>query len=53
MPRAIIDGDRARIDAVRDFDYCSRNDFTIRYQEREVSISHLPAIEFFVSYPTS
>jgi hypothetical protein len=50
MPRAIIDGDRVRIKGVRDFDYRSRNDFTARYQEREVSISHLTSIDFFVSY---
>jgi hypothetical protein len=50
MPRAIIDGDRVRINGVRDFDYRSRNDFTVRYQEREVSISHLTSIDFFVSY---
>jgi len=39
-----------RINGVRDFDYRSRNDFTVRYQEREVSISHLTSIDFFVSY---
>ena len=50
MPRAIIDGDRVRINGVRDFDYRSLSDFTVRYQEREVSISHLTSIDFFVSY---
>ena len=50
MPRAIIDGDRVRINGVRDFDYRSRNDFTARYEEREVSISHLTSVDFFVSY---
>lgn len=38
MPRATIDGDRVRINGVRDFDYRSR------------SISHLTSVDFFVSY---
>jgi hypothetical protein len=50
VPRAIIDGDRVRITGVRNFDYRSRNDFTVRYEEREISLSHLKAIDFFVSY---
>src|SRR5262249_55022517 len=50
MPRAIIDGDHVRITGVRNFDYRSRNDFTVRYEEREISLSHLKAIDFFVSY---
>jgi hypothetical protein len=50
MPRAIIDGDHVHITGVRDFDYRSRDDFTVRYEERDVSISHLTSIDFFVSY---
>jgi hypothetical protein len=50
MPWAIINGDRVHIYGVRDFDYRSRNDFTVRYQEREVSMSHLTSIDLFVSY---
>jgi hypothetical protein len=50
MPRAIIDGDRVRFTGVRNFDYRSRNDFTVRYKEREVQLSHLTGIDFFVSY---
>jgi len=50
MPRVTIDGDRVRITGVRNFDYRSRNDFTVRYEEREVQLSHLVALDFYVSY---
>jgi hypothetical protein len=50
MPRAVIDGDRVRLTGVRNFDYRSRNDFTVHYEEREVQLSHLVALDFFVSY---
>ena len=50
MPRAIIDGDRVRITGVRNFEYSGRNDFKVRYEEREVSLSHLTSVDFFISY---
>src|SRR5215510_8627693 len=50
MPRAFIDGDRVRITGVRNFEYRSRDDFTVRYEEREVSLSHLNSLDFYVSY---
>jgi hypothetical protein len=50
MPRAFIDGDRVRITGVRNFEYRSRDDFTIRYEEREVSLSHLTSLDFYLSY---
>jgi hypothetical protein len=50
MPRATIDGDRVRITGVRNFDYRSRDDFTVRYEEREVSLAHLTGLDFFISY---
>jgi hypothetical protein len=50
MPRAVIEGDRVRLTGVRNFDYRSRNDFTVRHEEREVQLSHLVALDFYVSY---
>jgi hypothetical protein len=52
MPRALIDGDRVRITGVRNFDYRTRSDFTVRHEEREVQLSHLTGLDFYVSYFT-
>ena len=50
MPRAFIEGDHVRITGVRNFDYRSRDDFTVRHEEREFNLSHLTGLDFFVSY---
>jgi hypothetical protein len=52
MPRATIDGDHVHLTGVRNFQYRSRNDFTVAYQERDVLLSHLVALDFYVSYFT-
>jgi hypothetical protein len=50
MPRATVEGDRVRFIGFRLFDYRSTDDFTVRYEEREVLLSHLTAVDFFLSY---
>src|SRR5499426_3234520 len=50
MPRAFIDDDRVRITGVRNFEYRSLDDFTVRYEEREVSLSYLNSLDFYLSY---
>jgi hypothetical protein len=50
MPRAIINGDRVRLTGFRNFDYRSTDDFTVRWEEREVSLAHLTSLACFISY---
>jgi hypothetical protein len=50
MPRVFMDGDRVRITGVRNFEYRTRDDFTVRYEERELSLSHLSGVDFYISY---
>ena len=50
IPQAIINGDNVRLIGVRDFEFRSRTDFTKRYIERDVSLSHLTGIDLFISY---
>jgi len=50
MPRAFIDGDRVRLTGVRNFDYRSRDEFTVHYEERDIALSHVTGLDFFVSY---
>lgn len=50
LPRAYVNGDSVRIVGVRDFDYRSQDDFTPRYLEREVRLSQLTGVDFYISY---
>lgn len=50
LPRAYVSGDDVRIVGVRDFSYRSVSDFTPRYLEREVKLSSLAGVDFYISY---
>jgi len=50
MPRVTIDGDLVRITDVRNFEYRTASDFTVLYEDREVLVSHLTSVDFFISY---
>jgi hypothetical protein len=50
MPRVKVSGDRVVISGFRNFDYRTLDDFTARYETREVQLSHLTGIDFYISY---
>jgi hypothetical protein len=52
LPRAVVDGDKARITGFRNFEYRNRDDFTEHYEEREVSLDHLTSVDLYISYWT-
>jgi hypothetical protein len=52
MPRAIVNGDNVHLTGVRNFNYRSRNNFTERWEERDVQLSHVTGLDFYVSYFT-
>jgi len=50
LPTAQIDGDRVRLSGVRNFTYRTRDDFDVHYEEREVLLSHLTSVDFYISF---
>jgi len=50
MPEVEIDGDRVVLRGFRNFSYRAADDFTVRYEEREVLLSDLQAVDLFVAY---
>ncbi len=50
LPRAYVSGDNVRLVGVRDFEYRGVDDFTPRYRERDVQLSHLTGVDFYISY---
>lgn len=49
-PRAAVDGDTVRFTNYRHFVYRTRDDFDVRYEEREVDVSRIDSVDLFVSY---
>ena len=50
MPQVQIQGDRVHITGYRDFAYRSTDDYDIHYEERDLRLSDLQSLDFFVSY---
>jgi Domain of unknown function (DUF4105) len=50
MPRAIINGNHVLLLNCRNFDYRSTDDFIVRYEDREVSLTNLTSVDFYISY---
>jgi len=50
MPRVQVDGDRVRVTGVRDFSFRGRDDFNVRYEDREFLLSRMTGVDFYISY---
>lgn len=50
LPRAVVAGDQVRLLNCRNFAYRTVDDFDLRYEAREVLLSHLTGVDLFVSY---
>lgn len=50
LPRAIVNGDHIKITGVRDFQFKSRHEFTEHRITREVLLSDLVGIDFYLSF---
>ena len=50
LPEVVRDGDRVVLKNFRNFDYRSTTDFTPHYETREVLLSHLTSLDFYISY---
>ena len=50
LPQAFRDGDRVLLKNFRNFEYRSTTDFTPHYESREVLLSDLASLDFYISY---
>ena len=50
LPYAIIEGDQAKIHNIRNFDYRTENDFTVRYYDKTFDLNKLETADYVLSY---
>jgi len=50
LPYAIIEGDQAKIHNIRNFDYRTENDFSIRYYDKTFDLNKLDSVDYVLSY---
>ncbi|WP_166442606.1 DUF4105 domain-containing protein [Phragmitibacter flavus] len=50
LPRAVVEGDMVMLNGMRNFDYRTKSDFEVRYEERVVDLAKIKAVDFFISY---
>lgn len=50
LPRVTIDGNQARIRNIRNFDYRTENDFSVRYFDKTFDLNKLTTIDYALSY---
>lgn len=49
-PQVLGDGDHLRLLNYRNFVYRSRDDFDVRYEERDIDVARIVSLDLFVSY---
>ncbi len=50
LPWAEVEGDRAVVHNVRNIDYRTETDFTVRYEDRELDLSKIRSLDLFLAY---
>jgi Domain of unknown function (DUF4105) len=50
LPSATIEGDQVTIHNIRNLDYHSETDYTVRYYDKTVQLSQLRTVDLFLSY---
>jgi hypothetical protein len=50
LPRATFDGNRVTVRNIRNFDYKTENDFTVRYYDKVFDLTKVKSVDFIVSH---